>query len=82
MPLRVSELVEAFGAGRLLAGSDFPFGAADLGKELGSPAKAVNKDSYFAAANLPLAWNLPLSKDDFDLLTRGTAEKLYGKFGR
>ena len=81
MPLRVSELVEAFGAGRLLSGSDFPFGAADLGKELG-PSQAVNRDSYFASVNLPLAWNLPLSKADFDLLTRGTAEKLYGKFGR
>lgn len=80
--MRVTELIDAFGADRVMMGSDYPFGALDVGVGNELPAaSAVNKDTYFASVNLPLAWKLPLSKRNFALITRGNAERLYGKFG-
>ena len=69
---RLEELVAAFGADRVMFGSDFPYIMDDFpsGPEM----------AYTETSRLLYSWQLSLSPQDLHMIQRGTAEKLFGKW--
>uniref|UniRef100_A0A7S2CKL7 Amidohydrolase-related domain-containing protein n=2 Tax=Octactis speculum TaxID=3111310 RepID=A0A7S2CKL7_9STRA len=65
----IEKLISVFGCNRLLFGSDFPF---VLEEEAGG---------YYENSRLLYEWGLPVSVEELDQLTSGTAEDLFGKWG-
>mmetsp|Transcript_8879 Transcript_8879/g.15119 ORF Transcript_8879/g.15119 Transcript_8879/m.15119 type:complete len:311 (+) Transcript_8879:122-1054(+) len=62
---RFEPLLEAFGPGRLMVGSDFPY-------------VLETEGGYDGAINTVKSW---LNKDDAEAVLFGTAERLFGKWG-
>jgi len=62
---RFQPLLEAFGSGRLMVGSDFPY-------------VLETEGGYDGAMNTVKSW---LDKDDAEAVLFGTAERLFGKWG-
>lgn len=75
---RVADLLTAFGASRLMWGSDFPFvlpGGFPLGEGVTSTAAAM---TYGDATAMPSQWAIPQLDDAaLDALMGGTAAKLF-----
>ena len=70
---RLEELVAAFGADRIMFGSDFPYILED------SPSGPDM--AYLETSRLLYEWKLPLTAEELHMIQRGTAEKLFGKWG-
>ena len=72
---RVAALVDAFGASRLMFGTDFPF--VTLGGNGPEPTAAAQ--TYAQAVATPSSWSVPgLSDEEYDELMGGTAARLFG----
>eukprot|EP00316_Scyphosphaera_apsteinii_P001578 CAMPEP_0119299326 /NCGR_PEP_ID=MMETSP1333-20130426/1403_1 /TAXON_ID=418940 /ORGANISM="Scyphosphaera apsteinii, Strain RCC1455" /LENGTH=311 /DNA_ID=CAMNT_0007300707 /DNA_START=116 /DNA_END=1051 /DNA_ORIENTATION=- len=70
---RVEELLAAFGARRLMWGSDFPF------VTIGGNTPSSAATSYEQAVQIPSFWNIPsLDQATMDELMGGTAARLFG----
>jgi len=77
--LRFAELIEYFGAHRVLFGTDSPFCLNEFGFE----ADGSDPDpAYAALVQLPYLWRLPhVTPEEIEMVMRGTAERLFGKWG-
>lgn len=71
---RLEELVAAFGAGRVLFGSDFPYILDDF--------PSGSDMAYTETSRLLYSWRLPFTAEELHMIQRGTAEKLFGKWGK